>query len=48
MCDGTRHTSCTFNDTLWLGEDSASLSLEFLNQLPGLLRVLVVVDSRDI
>ena len=43
-----RHTSGTLDNPLWLCEDSSSISLELLDQLPSLFRVLVCVDGRDI
>jgi hypothetical protein len=41
-------TSSTLDDTLRLGKDSSSLSLELLNKLPCLLRIFVSIDSRDV
>ena len=41
-------TSGTLDDTLRLGEDGLSLSLEILDQLPCLVGVLVRVDGRDV
>jgi hypothetical protein len=44
----SRLTSGTLDDTLRLGEDGSSLSLELLNKLPCFFAVFVGIDSRHI